>query len=136
MNILSTSHKLFIIVALSIVTIPVSAQSPSTTVPPSHALFLYKLTPPRKTFPQDITPSEAKLMQDHAAYWRGLLGQERIIVFGPVADPGGTYGIAVILATNEAEARELVTNDPIIKANIGFKFDVFAMPRAEAVPHT
>ena len=134
MNIPSSFRTLLIAFALSIVTVPMSAQSTSPSTPPALSLFLYKLTPPRKTFPQDMTPSEAKLMQEHAAYWRGLLSQQRIIVFGPVADPAGTYGIAVIPASSEAQARDLVMNDPIIKANIGFKFDVFAMPRAEAAP--
>ena len=95
-------------------------------MPPRNGVFFCKLTPPRTTFPKDITPTEAKLMQDHAAYWRGLLSEERVVVFGPVEDPAGTFGIVILRASSETEARGLANNDPVVKANIGFKYDVFA----------
>ena len=31
--------------------------------------FVYKLIPPRPTFPVDITDAEAAIMQQHFAYW-------------------------------------------------------------------
>lgn len=92
--------------------------------------YFYKLTPPRPTFAQDMAPSEAKLMQEHVAYWKGALEREQALVFGPVADPEGSYGIAILCTTTEAGAHTLAMNDPAIKANAGFRFDLFAMPRA------
>jgi hypothetical protein len=56
--------------------------------------FLYKLIPPRPTFPQDMTELERKLMQEHVAYWKDLANRRIAIVFGPVSDPRGTYGLA------------------------------------------
>ena len=91
--------------------------------------FLYKLIPPRPTFPADMTPAEAKLMQEHSAYWRDLMGKGLVIVFGPVSDPEGTYGIAVVQLEDNADANVLGANDPIIKANVGFKFKVYSMPQ-------
>ncbi len=31
--------------------------------------------PPRASFGQDMTPAEAQLMQEHAAYWREWMGR-------------------------------------------------------------
>ena len=58
--------------------------------------FLYKLTPPRPTFPGDMTPAEGILMREHVGYWAGLMKQGRVLAFGPVADPKGSYGIGII----------------------------------------
>lgn len=58
--------------------------------------FFGKLLPPRATFPADMSPDEARLMKAHAAYWRKLMGQGLVVVFGPVADAQGAYGILVL----------------------------------------
>lgn len=79
---------------------------------------------------QDMTPAEMKLMQEHSAYWRTFSDKGIAIVFGPVADPKGAWGALVLETSNEAEARAMTTNDPVIKANAGFRFDVYVMPSA------
>jgi len=91
--------------------------------------FLYRLNPPRPTFPADMTPAEAELMQKHAAYWTGLMKQGRVIAFGPVADPKGSYGIGLIRLEEGEDANALGANDPVISANVGFGFEVHPMPR-------
>jgi uncharacterized protein YciI len=91
--------------------------------------FLYRLIPPRLSFPSDITPEEAELMRVHGQYWRKLLEQDALVVFGPVADPKGAYGIAVVIQPGDEEARELAAGDPGIKANVGFTFELHAMPQ-------
>jgi uncharacterized protein len=97
--------------------------------------YLFKLIPPRPTFPADMTPTEGKLMQEHVAYWTELMNQGRVIVFGPVADPQGTYGIGVLRLEDDADAQALGANDPTIKADAGFKIEIHPMPRA-VVPAT
>jgi len=91
--------------------------------------FLCKLIPPRPTFAQDMTDAEAKLMQQHVAYWKGLMDRGLVIVFGPVADPKGVYGVS-ILELEEEDVNALTMNDPTIKANVGFHFEVYPMDRA------
>ena len=90
--------------------------------------FFSKLIPPRATFPGDMTPVEAKFMQQHADYWRALVAQDQAIVLGPVMDPAGAYGIGVIRAADAAAARAMVDDDPVIKAQLGFRVDVHPMP--------
>jgi len=71
---------------------------------------------------------ERKVMQEHAIYWKGLVDRGIAIVFGPVLDPTGTWGVAIVEVADEPAARALGTNDPAIKA--GLTFEVFPMPGA------
>ena len=91
--------------------------------------FLFKLIPPRPTFPGDMTQAEAKLMREHSEYWRHLMSKGFVVVYGPVSDPKGTYGIAVLQLNDDADANALGANDPTIKANVGFRFEIHSMPQ-------
>ena len=91
--------------------------------------YLYKLTPPRRTFPDDMTSTEASVMQEHVAYWQGLIERGSVLAVGPVADPAGTYGIAIVAADDEDQVREIGRSDPAVVRGVG-TFDVFAMPAA------
>jgi len=90
--------------------------------------FFCKLIPPRLTFSKDMTPSEADVMRQHVAYWTSLAVRGIAIVFGPVADPSGGYGIGVIEAKDEAEMLALQADDPAIKAGIGHRYEIHLMP--------
>ncbi len=92
--------------------------------------FMFKLIPPRPTFAQDMEDAEAMLMRKHVAYWKGLMERGLVIVFGPVADPNGTYGVAILEVGEEVDVNALGMNDPTIKANVGFAFEVYPMEQA------
>jgi uncharacterized protein len=96
--------------------------------------FFCKLHGPRPTFPQDTTPAEAQAMQRHVAYWRSFTEKGSVVAFGPVADPGGTYGMLILEIEDEAAARSLLQADPVIEAGIGFRFDMHPMPRGAIHP--
>ncbi|HVC28646.1 MAG TPA: YciI family protein [Gammaproteobacteria bacterium] len=91
--------------------------------------FFYQLNSPRPSFPADITPAETQLMQAHAMYWRGLMAKGMVLAFGPVADPKGSFGIAVVRLEEGVDEQLLAANDPINKADIGFHFNIFPMPQ-------
>jgi len=91
--------------------------------------FLYRLNPPRPTFPRDMTPAERDLMREHVAYWTRLMKEGRVIAFGPVADPKGSYGIGIIQLERGEDANALGANDPIILAHVGFGFEIHPMPQ-------
>jgi hypothetical protein len=59
-------------------------------------IFLYRLTPPRPDFPSDLTEAEGAAMERHFGYWGDQISRGAAVVFGPVADPDGTYGIAIL----------------------------------------
>jgi uncharacterized protein YciI len=91
--------------------------------------FHLKLVSPRPTFPFDITEAEGKAMAEHSIYWRKLAGDGHAIVVGPVFDPTGPYGLAIVETENEAEAEALGAADPIVKSGFGFRYEVAPMPQ-------
>jgi uncharacterized protein len=96
--------------------------------------FLYKLIPPRPTFPADMTEDEGAIMQAHFGYWAGVIQERRAVAYGPVQDPNGTYGIAVLEVDDEGAAEELVAGDPAIASTAGFGSELHPMPDAIVRP--
>lgn len=96
--------------------------------------FFCKLIPPRPTFPGDMTEAEGTIMREHFVYWRGLLEKRKAVVYGPVVDPQGTYGVSVLEVEDEAEARGIAENDPTIVSGAGFQLEVYPMPKAIVRP--
>jgi uncharacterized protein YciI len=92
--------------------------------------YLCKLLPPRPTFLQDMTPREAEIMQAHGAYSRELLDQGKAVVFGPVADPQGVWGLGILQLGDDVDPQTIVANDPVLKADTGFVYQVMPMLRA------
>jgi uncharacterized protein len=91
--------------------------------------FLYKLIPPRPTFDRDMTEAEAAIMGQHVAYWQEQIERGTAIVFGPVADPAGAWGLAVVDAESEEDVRALGLADPAVTRQVA-RFEVCAMPGA------
>jgi len=59
-----------------------------------------------------MTDDERKIMNRHSEFWDKLLLDGSALITGPVQDPNGTYGFAVIFAGNEQEACEILKDDP------------------------
>jgi uncharacterized protein YciI len=91
--------------------------------------FFFRLNTPRPSFPADITAAEIALMQKHVDYWSTLMAQGKVVAFGPVADPRGSYGIGIVQLEDDVEPRTLGDDDPVIQADAGFTFEVHPMPR-------
>src|SRR5262249_19781178 len=86
--------------------------------------FVYKLIAPRSTFAQTMTAQEAALRQEHGRSWGDLVARGIVVVFGPVPDPAGTWGLAVIETDAEGRARAYGADDPAVKAGVGFSFEL------------
>ncbi len=89
--------------------------------------FFVRTENPRPTFHLDMTPEERAVMERHVAYWTEKATRGIAIVFGPVMDPEGVYGMGVYQVQDEAEMREMLAHDP---ANGLLKYQVLLMPRA------
>ena len=74
--------------------------------------YFLKLNPPRKSFMMDMTEEERQIMQRHVSYWAPYVQDGTVIVLGPVMDPAGGYGVAVIGVENEERLMELIRHDP------------------------
>lgn len=88
------------------------------------AHFLLRLEPPRDSFPQDATAAEMDAMAAHGAYWQGQADAGLALAVGPVADPSGIWGMALVEVEDEAEATSLTADDPVIRADLGFAYRV------------
>jgi hypothetical protein len=96
----------------------------------SELFFVCRLLPPRPTFLSDMSDEERALMQAHGIYWRERMAEGKVIVFGPVADPKGPWGLGVVRVTSEAELKTFELGDPVISANRGFRYESLPMVRA------
>jgi len=94
-----------------------SNSSPASATPVLKS-WLIRLIPPRPTFAEDATPAEQALMQQHFVYWKDENEKGVCIFGGPVLDPKGVYGILVVRAASEDEARGLGEADPSVKAGV------------------
>jgi uncharacterized protein YciI len=91
--------------------------------------FLIKLIPPRPSFALDMSEEERRLMQQHVAYWTGLAEKGVALLFGPVLDPAGSYGIGVVEVADEEALKLLTANDPVTRSGGLFRHDAYVMPQ-------
>lgn len=80
--------------------------------------FMVKYPPKRPTFAQDMTEAEREIMGRHVAYWTGLMNRGHVLVFGPVLDPGGAYGLGIIEVDSEDQLHGFFQDDPAIQAGL------------------
>jgi len=86
--------------------------------------YFLKLNPPRPSFTVDMSDEERTVMLKHVAYWAPYVEDGTVIVLGPVMDPKGGYGMAVLAVDNEKQLNELVANDPANGLNT---YEIFSM---------
>jgi hypothetical protein len=79
---------------------------------PDKLHFFLKLNPPRASFMMDMSEEEKNIMQQHVLYWQPFVENGTVIVLGPVMDPKGGYGIAVVSVDNEKQVYDLIADDP------------------------
>jgi uncharacterized protein len=80
--------------------------------------YVFRLIPPRPTFHLDMNDEERAIMSRHAAYWQEKVDNGGVVVYGPVADAGGSWGLGVYAANSEADARAVIESDPAIASGM------------------
>ena len=63
-------------------------------------------------------------MNAHGVYWSAFIKNGTAIVIGPVMDPKGGFGMAVVEVDTEEQLNEIISNDP---ANRLHKFETYPM---------
>jgi uncharacterized protein YciI len=86
--------------------------------------FFLKLNPPRSSFMFDMTSEERAIMEQHVAYWKTFVDNGTVVVLGPVMDPKGGYGIAVVQVDSDEELQQIIAKDPANGLN---SYEVFPM---------
>jgi uncharacterized protein YciI len=76
--------------------------------------FFMRLIAPRPMFPGSMTPEELALMGRHKEYVAQAFEAGKVLAYGPVLDPAGAFGIALLEMDDLAEAESFARNDPSI----------------------
>jgi uncharacterized protein len=83
--------------------------------------FVFTLKANRPTFAMDMTDEEREIMGRHAAHWQPYIESGQMVVFGPVLDGTGSWGLGVVEAEDEdeEELREFAAGDPVVTTGTG-----------------
>jgi uncharacterized protein YciI len=87
--------------------------------------FVFRLKAPRPTFALDMTDEERELMGRHAAHWQPYIQSGQMVIFGPVLDATGSWGLGVVQA-EDSDEEELLAHaaaDPVVVSGTA-EFDV------------
>jgi uncharacterized protein YciI len=76
--------------------------------------FVMRLIAPRPTFALDMSDEEREIMGRHAAHWQPFVERGDMVVFGPVLDDTGSYGLGVIDTDDEEALRAHAAQDPVV----------------------
>jgi uncharacterized protein YciI len=61
-----------------------------------------------------MTDEERAIMGRHAAYWQPLIDSGDMVVFGPILDSTGSWGLGVVEAADEDAIRAMAADDPAV----------------------
>ena len=95
--------------------------------------YLCRLIPPRPTFPFDMTEQERAVMGAHVAYWTAEMQKGTAVLFGPVLDPTGPWGVGIFEVSDQAELDALIAADPA-PAGTGSIYEILPMAAAVVRP--
>jgi uncharacterized protein len=63
-----------------------------------------------------MTDEEREIMSRHAAYWQPFIDRGQMVIFGPVLDETGSWGLGVVEAKDEEELRAFAAGDPAVRS--------------------
>jgi len=78
------------------------------------SVFVFRLNASRPTFALDMTDDERSIMARHGAYWEPFIESGQMVIFGPVLDRTGSWGLGVMEADDEDELRAFAAGDPAV----------------------
>ncbi len=79
-------------------------------MPQQH--FYLRLIPCRPDFAFTMTIEERAIMENHIAYCSSKMEQGLLLLFGPVMDPAGPFGVGILAVTDEQEVKDFIAGDP------------------------
>jgi len=91
-------------------------------------VFVFRLRAPRPSFALDMTDSEREIMNRHAAHWQPFVDSGQMVVFGPVLEAEGSWGLGVIEAEDEQELRSFAARDPAFTTGTA-RLEIGEMPQ-------
>jgi uncharacterized protein len=111
---------------------PITALAESTSTPSvrasggsrerllnAMATFVFRLINPRPTFALDMSDDEREVMARHAAHWQPYLNSGQMVVFGPIVDGTGSWGLGVVEVEDDQQLRSHADKDPVVTTGTG-----------------
>ena len=80
--------------------------------------WLVVLRPVREEMPFEPTEDESRIVSEHYAYLRQLRAEGRLVLAGPSALPGDTFGLGIFEQEDRAEVEAIVAGDPAVKGGV------------------
>lgn len=80
--------------------------------------WIYFIHPPREDFAATMTDEEQAVWTVHFARFERMLAEGSLVLVGPTLGPVNT-GIAIFEAPDEAAARVVMEEDPVIAGGFG-----------------
>jgi uncharacterized protein YciI len=81
--------------------------------------FVFRLKAPRPNFALDMSEEEREIMGRHAAHWQPYIESGQMVVFGPVLDGTGSWGLGAVDSDDEDELRRHAADDPVVTTGTG-----------------
>ena len=81
-----------------------------------------------------MSDEERAVMERHAAHWQSFIESGQMVIFGPVLDSTGSWGLGVVEAEDGDELRAFAARDPAVtsgtaRLEIGELLAGFVRPR-------
>jgi uncharacterized protein len=80
--------------------------------------WLVVLRPVREEMPFEPTEEELRVVSQHYEYLKQLRAEGRLVLAGPSALPGDTFGLGIFDQEDRAEVEAIVAADPAVTGGI------------------
>lgn len=80
--------------------------------------WLVVLRPVREEMPFEPTEAESRIVGEHYEYLKQLHSERRLVLAGPSALPGDTFGLGIFEQDDRAEVEAIVAADPAVAGGI------------------
>jgi uncharacterized protein YciI len=81
--------------------------------------FVLRLKAPRPTFALDLSDEEREVMRQHAEHWQPYIDSGQMVIFGPILDSTGSWGLGVVESDDEDALRAYAARDPAVTTGTG-----------------
>jgi uncharacterized protein len=80
--------------------------------------LLVVLRPVREEMPFEPTEEESRIVSEHYAYLKQLRVEGRLVLAGPSALPGDTFGLGIFDQDDRADVEAIVAADPAVTGGV------------------
>jgi uncharacterized protein YciI len=80
--------------------------------------WLVVLRPVREEMPFEPTEEEVRIVSEHYEYLKQLHAEGRLVLAGPSAVPGDTFGLGIFEQDDRADIEAIVAADPAVTGGI------------------